>query len=306
MKINNRRSGPVCLVLGVLLFGGFALCADANKSLKKALQAEIRASGAKVGLAFKDLENGRTLFIRKNKLVHAASTMKVAVMIEVYRQAASGKFGIDDRLPVRNEFRSIIDGSPFLLSEQDDSDPEIYRMIGQEVSVRELVERMITISSNVATNILVDLVGARNITATLRRLGIRRMAVLRGVEDNKAYARGLNNRTTPYDLMEVLEAVVSERAASREACREMLEILTRQKFREGIPTGVPDGVRVGNKTGSFTGVDHDAAIVFPPGRRPYLLVILTGGWKDGQDGKKLLARLSQIVYDQAIKNPQGN
>jgi beta-lactamase class A len=276
-----------------------ALGAD-MKGLKKALKSEIRASGAKVSLAFKDLETGRTLFIKDKSMVHAASTMKVPVMIEVFRQAAAGRFSLDDRLVVRNEFRSIYDGSPFSLRKEDDSDPEIYDLVGQDRAIRDLVERMITVSSNVAANILVDLVQAKNVTATLRRLGIRRMAVLRGVEDNAAYQRGLNNKTNAFELMRVLEAIATGRAGSDADCHEMMAILRRQESREGIPSGVPEGVMVGNKTGSFAGVDHDAAIIFPPGRKPCLLVILTRGWKEGRDGKGLLARLSSLIYGAAF------
>jgi len=270
------------------------------KALKTTLRTEIRASGAKVSLAFKDLETGEMLLLKDKAVVHAASTMKVPVMIEVFRQAAAGQFSLDDRLPVRTEFRSIVGGSPFSLRKEDDSDPEIYDLVGQELPIRDLLERMITMSSNVATNMLVDLVQPRNVTATLRRLGIRRMAVLRGVEDGAAYERGLNNRTSAFELMRVLEAIAGGRAGSEADCREMTAILTRQKFRDGIPSGIPEGVTVANKTGSFSGVDHDAAIIFPPGRRPCLLVILTRGWPEGRDGKRLLGRLSSLIYGAAF------
>jgi beta-lactamase class A len=270
------------------------------KGLKKAVRAEIKASGAKVSLAFKDLETGNTLFVKESRLVHAASTMKVAVMIEVYRQAAAGAFGLDDRLAVRTEFKSLVDGSPFSLRKEDDSDPEIYDWVGRELTVRELVERMITVSSNVAANMLVDLVHAKSVTATMRNLGMRRMIVLRGVEDNAAYARGLNNRTSALDLMRVMEAIATGRAGSPADCREMMSILGRQRFRDGIPAGLPEDLEVANKTGSIVGLDHDAAIIFPPGRKPCVLAVLTWGWKPGREGKELIARLAGLIYRAAI------
>ncbi len=267
-----------------------------EESMRRALESEIRASGVEVCLAFKDLGTGETVFINEKEMLHAASTMKVPVMIEVFRQAESGKLRLDDRLHLRNEFRSLADGSPFTLREEDDSDKAIYALVGQEMSIRELVERMITVSSNLATNILVDLVQAKNIMATLQELGIQQIQVLRGVEDSLAYERGLNNRTDAYDLMLVMESIAEGKAASGPSCQEMVRILLKQDFRNGIPAGVPENVPVGNKTGSITGMEHDAAIVFPPGRKPYVLAVLTRGVKSGEEGEKLIARLSRWVY----------
>jgi beta-lactamase class A len=267
-----------------------------QESLKKALESEIKASGVEVSLAFKDLETGEMVLIKEKEMVHAASTMKVPVMIEVFNQGEKGKFRLDDRLPLRNEFHSLVDGSPFSLKKEDDSDKDIYALVGQEMSIRELVERMITVSSNFATNILVDLVQAKNVMATLQELGIRRMQVLRGVEDSLAYEKGLNNQTNAYDLMLVMEAIAEGKAVSKPACREMIRILLKQTFRNGIPAGVPQGVPVGNKTGSITGMEHDAAIVFPAGRKPYVLAVLTRGVKTGAEGEKLISHISRLIY----------
>lgn len=268
------------------------------ESLRKALESEIKASGAEVGLAFKDLETGETVFIREKEIMHAASTMKVPVMIEVFKQAEKGRFRMENRLVLKNEFHSLVDGSPFHLRQEDDSDKDIYALIGQEMSIRDLVERMITVSSNLATNILVDLVRAKNVMATLQELGIRQMQVLRGVEDSLAYERGLNNQTDAYDLMLVMEAIAEGKAASEGSCQEMIRILMRQTFRAGIPAGVPENVPVGNKTGSITGMEHDAAVVSPSGRKPYVLAVLTRGVPTSEEGEKLIARLSRLIYGQ--------
>jgi beta-lactamase class A len=275
------------------------------ESLRKSLESEIRAAGVEVSLAFKDLETGRTLFIRETDRVHAASTMKVAVMIEVFKQAGEGKFSLDDRLIVRNEFPSLADGSPFSLSKDDDSDPGIYDLVGTEMSIRELTERMITVSSNLATNLLIDLVRAKEVMVTLGDLGIRGMKVLRGVEDGKAFERGLNNETDALSLMLVMEAIAAGTAGSETACREMAGILARQKFRDGIPAGLPPDVPAANKTGSITGIEHDAAIVFPPGRKPYVLAVLSRGVKSSQEGESLIARLSRIVFREVAGEGPG-
>jgi beta-lactamase class A len=268
--------------------------------LKKALESEIGRAGVTVSLAFKDLETGETLFINERDMVHAASTMKVAVMIEVFKQAGEGRFRLNDRLNVRNEFRSLADNSLFSLRKDDDSDPGIYDLIGTEMSIRELTERMITVSSNMATNLLIDLVGAKPVMDTLGKLGIRGMHVLRGVEDGKAFERGLNNETDALSLMQVMEAIAAGKAGSESACREMIEILAGQKFRAGIPSGLPKGVMAANKTGSITGMEHDAAIVSPPGRKPHVLAVLSRGVKSSQEGESLIARLSRLIFQEVV------
>jgi len=274
-------------------------------ALRSAIEAEIARSGAEVSLAFKDLQTGETLFIREKDMVHAASTMKVPVLIEVFKQAEEGKFRLDEPIAVKNEFRSIVDGSSFSLNKEDDSDPEIYGLIGQSLTVRELAARMITVSSNMATNILIERVGPGSIMSTLELLGIRRMRVLRGVEDGKAFERGWNNQTDAFDLMKVMESIASGRAGSLPSCREMVFILEKQKFRGGIPAGLPAGVRVANKTGSLSGMEHDAAIVFPPGRKPYVLVVLTRGVQSSAEGERLISRLSKLLYDRVSAGPVG-
>jgi beta-lactamase class A len=286
-------------IFGLIVLGASSWSSDMD-SLRKAVEAEIAGSGTEVSLAFKDLQTGETLFIREKDMVHAASTMKVPVLIEVFKQAEDGKFRLDDRIVIKNEFHSIVDSSPFSLNKDDDSDPEIYGLIGTSLTIRELAERMITVSSNLATNILIELVRPEKVMSTLELLGVRRMRVLRGVEDGKAFEKGWNNQTDAYDLMLVMEAIASGKAGSLLSCREIVLILEKQKFRDGIPAGLPPGLQVGNKTGSITGMEHDAAIVFPPGRGPYILVVLTRGVKSSEEGEKLIARLSRLIYGRAV------
>jgi len=289
----------ICFILFLAGVGAEFLASPSTVdfgALKKSLEKEIKAAGVEVGLALKDLETGEGLFLNEKARMHAASTMKVAVMVEVFKQAAEGKFSLDDTLVVKNEFRSIADGSPYSLSATDDSDPEMYSRLGQKMPIRELVERMITVSSNLGTNILMDLVEAENIMATLAAMGISGMEVLRGVEDSRAFERGLNNQTDALALMQLLEAIATGRAVSEASTVEMMAILTRQRFRAGIPAGVPEAVPVGNKTGSISGIEHDAAVVFPPGRKPYILVVLTRGVQSSEAGERLMARLSALIY----------
>lgn len=276
--------------------------------LKERLEKDIQGSGAEVGLAFKDLETGQTLLINARQMMHAASTMKVPVMIEVFKQADQGQFSLEESLTIKNEFSSLADGSPFSLSVEDDSDAEIYEHIGGRMTIRELLSRMITVSSNLATNLMVELVDTKNVMTTLKELGVQNMLVLRGVEDGKAYRMGLNNQTDACDLMLVMEALATGKAGSPEACQEMIDILSQQGFRAKIPAGLPPDVRAANKTGRISRIDHDAAIVFPPGRKPYVLAVLTRGLSDHEQAEELIARLSRKVYTYVVdsKKNKGN
>ena len=266
-------------------------------SLAERIQSRIAQDPeAVVGLAYVDLASGDTLFLDADSSFHAASTMKVPVMVELFRRSVTGSFGMKQPLMIVNQFASIVDGSLYALDSTSDSDTTLYHRIGDRVPIDTLLRLMITRSSNFATNALIALVGADNVNRTMRSLGAQRIQVLRGVEDGKAFERGLNNTTTARDLAIILRAIEEGRAAPPTATREMLSILTAQEFNEKIPAGLPPGTRVAHKTGEITAVSHDAAIVYPPGRKPYVLVVLTRGIADGNKSSKLIADLSQIIY----------
>ena len=267
-------------------------------SLRARLESRIaQVPGAIVGLSYLDLGSGSSVHINADDSFHAASTMKVPVMIELFRQADAGERTLDQGMLLRNEFKSIVDGSPYSLSAGDDSDSLVYRKVGQAVPVRELLERMIVRSSNLATNALIEVVDARRANATARQLGAKNTNVLRGVEDGKAYAKGLNNSTTARDLATLMAAIEQGRAASPASTQAMRDILLRQEFNDEIPAGVPAGTRVAHKTGSITAVLHDAAIVYPPAGSPYVLVVLTRGIPDQRVATRLIADLSWIVSE---------
>ncbi len=267
-----------------------------DSTLAKIDRRIAQERGAVVGIAYLDLGSGDSLYLNADTSFHAASTMKVPVMIELFRQASRGAFSMSQGLLVVNQFASIVDGSPYALDEKSDSDSALYRRIGQRVRVDTLLRHMITRSSNFATNTLIGLVGAEAVTRTMRSLGAQRIQVLRGVEDGKAFDRGLNNTTTARDLSIILRAIEEGRAASPDATRQMRDILLAQEFNEKIPAGVPRGVPVAHKTGEITAHSHDAAIVYPPGRHPYILVVLTRGIADGARSSKLIADISSLIY----------
>jgi beta-lactamase class A len=306
-----RKAVPVVMsVLAAACAGGRASSSPSNTSPSPAaqnrlaaLEAEMRGiirrnagDTAQVSVAFLDPVTGDSLLVDAHREMHAASTMKVPVMLELFRRADAGELSLDDSVLVRNEFRSIRDGSTYTLHPGDDSDSSIYALVGRRMTVRELVGHMITRSSNLATNLLIGLADPARIARTMDAIGAGEMHVLRGVEDTPAFNAGMNNTTSAYGLMRVMAAVAGGSAASPAASREMLEILGRQEFTEMIPAGVPPGVRTANKTGWITRIAHDAAIVYPPGRGPYVLVVMTHGFLSPASAAPVGREISAAVY----------
>ncbi len=273
----------------ILVAASILALSQSRDSIVEQIQSRIRAEpGAQVGVSYIDLESGDTLFLNADTSFHAASTMKVPVMIELFRRANTGSFRMDQGLLMVNQFASIVDGSPYSLDVGSDSDSTLYRRIGQRVRVDTLLRLMITRSSNFATNTLITLVGADAVTKSMRSLGAQRIQV--------PFEKGMNNTTTARDLAIILRAIEEGKAASPAATHEMLGILLAQEFNEKIPAGLPPGTRVAHKTGEITAVSHDAAIIYPTGRKPYVLVVLTRGIADGTRSSKLIADISAIMY----------
>jgi len=297
----NRTATLILLTL-LICSAGFGQSKTAHRNsmdrTREEIQKLIKDSNAEsVGVAVYALKSGEELLINEHASFHAASTMKVPVMMELFRQASAKQINLDSKLIVKNEFKSIVDGSTFTLDEKADGDPEAYKLIGTEVSYRDLIQRMITRSSNLATNILIEHAGADNVMKLMKQLKANDIKVLRGVEDGKAFEKGLNNTTTAYDLMVLLRTIANKKVATPKDCDEMIKILLAQEFNTGIPAGLSEGTKVAHKTGSITKIRHDAAIVYPESKQPYLLVVLTKGIEDEKKSDKLIAGISRVVYE---------
>jgi len=259
-----------------------------------AIEAAIARSGAEVAVAFRSLDDRSSWYLRADEPFHAASTMKVPVLIELYHQTRGGRVHLTDPLLIRNRFASLADGSSYALDPADDSETGLYRDVGGTRTLAQLSELMITVSSNLATNLLIERLGVGNIRSTVHALAADDMKVLRGVEDSKAFQAGLNNTTTARALERLMSAIARGEAVDAASSRAMREILERQSFNDGIPAGVPPGTRVAHKTGEITRIQHDAAIVYAP--RPFVLVILTRGIEDPKESSAVIATIARQVY----------
>ncbi len=285
----------------LLIFSSFILIVSSAqkpslKKLKKEITEVFNGQAGVFALAFKDLQTGKTLFINEHEIFHAASTMKTPVLIEAYKQAAENKLSITDSVTIINKFKSIADTSYFTLSATDDSEFELYKHIGDKTTLYDLLYKMIISSSNLATNIVIDKLGAPNVMTTIRSLGANDIQVLRGVEDGKAFEKGLNNVVSAYDLALLFEKMATGKTVSPDASQAMIKILLDQKFNDIIPAKLPAAVKVAHKTGWITGIHHDSGIVFLPNGKKYVLVLLSKNLTDDKAGIEAMAAASEMMY----------
>ena len=267
--------------------------------LKLRIEAITDKSDARaIAVALHDSETGFDLHYEADRWFHGASTIKVAILLAVYGEIARGRLAPQSRVHVRNRFLSAYDGSPFRVLADRDSDSEVHGAVGKTMRVSELALHMIATSSNLATNLLLDLIGLESVQRTIDDFGLTGLDVRRGVEDEKAFEHGIINRVTANGLVALLGLIADERAYSPELSRQMLDILHQQEFRKGIPARLPREVRVAHKTGDISTISHDAGVVYAPGRKPYVIAILTEGAPNVSNRSATIAALSQVVYEQ--------
>ncbi|HVS04332.1 MAG TPA: serine hydrolase [Thermoanaerobaculia bacterium] len=276
-----------------------------NGVLRTEVERLVREDGASdVAVAFYDFATETEWSLRGDRWFHAASTVKLAILLALWEAAARGHLSLDAPLHVRNRFISRRDGEPYRLDPARDADSEVYGQLGRAMRLRELAHHMIVTSSNLATNLLLDLLTPAGARDSLQRLGVEGIDLQRGVEDLRAHETGIDNRATAHGLLAVLRAIYEARGVSQEGAREMLDILLQQRFDRGIPSGLPEAVRetaqVANKTGDISTHTHDAGLVLLPERAPYAVVVLTAWPAGGESRQSTVARVSAAVYARLI------
>lgn len=256
------------------------------------------AKASAIAVAAYDFEHHTTWSLNAHRWFHAASTIKVPVLLAVYEAIEQHRFAPFSRVHVRNRFLSLVDGRPFRVGREGDANAVVHEAIGRMLTVHELAQHMIVTSSNLATNLLLDLVGVEEARAAMARLHLGGIDLQRGVDDEAAWQAGINNRVTASGLCDAMRLIEEGKAVSPEASRAMLDILHQQKFRSGIPAGLPDDARVAHKTGEISTVAHDAGIVYLDGRDAYVVVILTE-WAPDVTGRRqeTIANISRAVYE---------
>ena len=259
-------------------------------------EVQSKAGAQALAVAILDLETGAEFQYHADRWFHAASTIKVAILAGVFGAVHRGELLPQSRVHVRNRFLSAFDGSPYQVRLDRDANPDVHREIGRTLRLSELCDAMITTSSNLATNLLLDLVGLDVLQRTLDEFGLEGVDLRRGVEDERAFDAGINNRVTANGLNGLLRLIGEERAYSSALSRRMLDILLGQQFNSGIPAGLPRGARVAHKTGEISTIAHDTGLVYLPGRKPYALTVLTE-WEPSVGSRSAtIAAASYLAY----------
>ena len=263
-------------------------------------ELEDKSKARAIAIALDDLETGAQFHYHADRWFHAASTIKVAILLGVYGAIYRGDLLPQSRVHVRNRFLSAYDGTPYRVSVDRDANSVVHRGIGRTLRVSELAEHMIASSSNLATNLLLDLVGLDVLQRTLDDFGIEGIDLRRGVEDELAFQNGISNRVTANGLVSLLRLIGEGRAFNAQLSNDMLDALHAQQFKSGIPAGLPPEAKVAHKTGDISTIAHDAGLVYLPDRKPYALAVLTE-WDPSTQGRSAtIAAASYLAYSALI------
>ena len=295
MKPPGRQAITIISIITIFICSSF--CAAAT--IEESIQQKMKEFGAQsVGIYFEDF-NGKVFTYNADEIFHAASTMKVPVMMEVFHQVEQRTLKLDQPVFVKNEFKSIMDGSPYQLSKDDDSDAELYSHVGQSLLLNELMQRMINQSSNLANNLIIQIVTPEKVAKLMHEIGADQMHVLRGVEDQKAFDAGKNNTTSARALATCLKSIMNPKYFQESSRKQMVAILLSQHDRDAVPAGVlsiDPNLKVANKDGWIDGINHDAGIIQDDHGHTAYLVVLTRGVKEEAQGWGLIANLASLLW----------
>ncbi|HEX6628492.1 MAG TPA: serine hydrolase [Gemmatimonadaceae bacterium] len=274
-------------------------------ALLAAIEKIEKTSGARaIAVALHDFETGFELHYHADRWFHAASTIKVPILLGVFAAIDRGDLLPHSRVHVRNRFLSVVEDIPFRVESGRDANSAVHNSIGKMMRVDELAYHMITTSSNLATNLLLGVIGPQSVNDTLKALNLEEgIDLKRGVEDELAFEKGINNVVTADGLLRILVMLAAGKAFSPALSRRMMDILHGQEFNQGIPARLPKGARVAHKTGEISTVAHDAGVVYLPKRKPYALVILTE-WDPTTSGRsRTIAAISHTIYEALTRGP---
>jgi beta-lactamase class A len=267
--------------------------------LRSEIEKIEKQSGAKaIAVALHDLETGFELQYNGDRWFHAASTIKVPILLGAFAAIDRGDLLPHSRVHIRNRFLSVVEDIPFRVESARDANSVVHNAIGKMMRVDELAYHMITTSSNLATNLLLGVIGSAAVNETLGALNVADgIELRRGVEDELAFEKGINNMVTAHGLLRILVMLAEGKAFSPALSRRMMDILHGQEFNQGIPARLPKGARVAHKTGEISTVAHDAGVVYLSKRKPYVLVILTEWVPDASGRSQTIAAISHDIYE---------
>ncbi|MCA1659006.1 MAG: class A beta-lactamase-related serine hydrolase [Verrucomicrobiaceae bacterium] len=270
---------------------------EKSETLRQTCDGIVNESKAVAyAVALHDYETGFRFAINADRRFHAASTMKVAILLAVGRAIDEGRIRPDDTLHIRNRFLSAVDQTPFRIDAETDGYPQLHRLIGRTAKISDLTEWTIVSSSNLATNLLLDYLTVDYVLKVLRDAAVSGVDLRRGVDDTKAHEKNHNNEITAQGLLDLF-AVLRGDFLSKASRDLAINILLQQRFNSMIPASLPSHASVAHKTGEISTVCHDAGIVYLPEREPYILVVLTEVASESNARRETIAKISGAVFE---------
>lgn len=290
MKTKKQSLLPGLLAVSLLLTGlWFSARAD-NKvnqleaRLTRQLATIKDSLDGLLGLAIKDLSTGQTIFINENEIFPQASSIKIAILMEVLKQAEEGRLRLDDFIDLKSE--SKVGGGPILFYLGNPS---------LRISVHDLCVLMVVLSDNTATNLLIDLVGMEAVNRRLQSLGLNQTRLRRKMMDLKAAEEGRENISTPREMLSLLEKIWQGKVLGAEQRQLFFDFLSLPK-ESPLQQAVPEGVTVADKPGELEAVRCDSGLVFLR-KRPYIICVMTTYLGPAEDGNAVIRKVGRLVYN---------
>jgi beta-lactamase class A len=272
-----------------------------DRSLADAVEAVRRGDGIVSVVARVSGEEAPRVSVDQDSRHYSASIMKLPILVAAHRLAERGVLDLDRPVRVHDDFESRNPGRRFTMDQDEDSDPATWAALGRDVPLAELVHRMITVSGNLATNVVLDEVGVDEVAFVLADAGCsERTTIVRGIEDYLARDVGLDNLITADDMALLLVALADGRLAGADATTACERTLQAQEYRKGIPAGLPEGLLIGNKTGWISGVNHDVALVRAPGLPPVALAVLVSAPGTEEEREAGIARIAAAAWAEVV------
>lgn len=269
---------------------------DRTEALRQACE-RILSESKTIGyaVALRDYETDFRFTINAHRRFHAASTIKVAILLAIGKAMDEGRIRPEDTLHIRNRFLSALDRTPFGIDAESDGYPQLHRLVGRTAKISDLAEWMIVSSSNLATNLLLDYITVEEAQRVLRDAGVTEVYLRRGVDDKKAHDENLNNETTAAGLLDLFATLRGD-FLSKASRDRAINILLQQRFNSMIPAPLPAHASVAHKTGEISTACHDAGIIYLPEREPYILVVLTEVDAETNGRRETIAKISEVVF----------
>lgn len=275
--------------------------AHPGEPLQAAVDAVRRDDGVVSVVARVSGEDAPRVTVEPFAQHYSASIMKLPILVAAHRLAERGLLDLERRVRVHDDFESRNPGRRFVMDEAEDSDPETWAAMGTDVALDALAHRMITVSGNLATNLVLDEVGTDEVAAVLTAAGCSaETTIVRGIEDYAARDVGLDNLITADDMARLLVALAEGGLAGPAATAACEQTLLAQAYRAGIPAGLPAHLVVGNKTGWVNGVNHDVALVRAPGLPPVGLAVLVSASGTPDEREAGIARIASAAWETVV------